>query len=122
MHLEIAKGADPLSVGEEATYTFNAINQGDGIAQTVVLTVAVPDELEVLKDKLEPTARLDGQTVTFSVPALAAGSKGTFVLKVRALKPGDVRLTAKLLCDQMRQGGPLTSEETTTIVADTPGK
>jgi uncharacterized repeat protein (TIGR01451 family) len=122
MHLEIVKTADPISVGEEATYTFHAINQGDGAAPNVALTVLVPGEMEVLKDKLEPTARVEGQSVTFMLPSLAAGAKGTFVLKVRALKPGDVRLTAKLLCDQLTQGGPVTNEETATIVADGPGK
>jgi uncharacterized repeat protein (TIGR01451 family) len=122
MHLEVVKTADPISVGEEATYTFHAINQGDGAAPNVAVTIHVPGEMEVLKDKLEPTARVEGQTVTFTLPELAAGAKGTFVLKVRALKPGEVRLTAKLLCGQLMQGGPVTNEETATIVADGPGK
>jgi uncharacterized repeat protein (TIGR01451 family) len=122
VHLEIVKTADPIMVGEEATYTFHAINQGDGAAHDVAVTVHLPAEMEVLKDKLEPTVQVEGQTVTFKLPALAAGAKGTFVVKVRALRPGDVRLTAKLLCDQLKDGGPVTNEETATIVADGPGK
>jgi uncharacterized repeat protein (TIGR01451 family) len=123
MHLEIVKSADPISVGEEAVYRVNAINQGDGAAQDLRVTLVIPEEMEILKDQAEPMVRVEGQTVSYMPPApLAARSTGTFKVKVRAIKAGDVRLTAKLICDQLKEGGPVTVEETAIIVADPPGK
>jgi uncharacterized repeat protein (TIGR01451 family) len=122
MSLEIAKSADPIEVGGEVTYTIHAINQGDGRANNIAVSVTVPEQMEFVKDKLDATARVEGQTVVFTLPGLAAKTPATFVVKVRALKPGDVRVTAKLMCDQLTKGGPVTQEETTTIIADGPGK
>jgi len=122
MTLEITKSADPIEVGGELTYTIHAINQGDGAANNVGVTLLVPEEMAIVKEKLESGARVEGHTVVFERPALAAKSTASFVLTVEARRPGDVRLTAKLTCDQLRRGGPLTREETTTIVGDAPGK
>jgi uncharacterized repeat protein (TIGR01451 family) len=117
MSLEIVKTDDPVEVGGEVKYTLRAINQGDGAAKSVVVTAAVPPEMEILKDKMDAKARIEGQTVTFELPDLARKTSQTFELKVKALKPGDVRLKVTLHCDQLR-AGPVTQEESTTIVGD----
>ncbi len=54
--LEIDKSADPIEVGGKLTYKLRVINQGDGAANKVSLTVLVPEQMAILTDKLDPTA------------------------------------------------------------------
>ncbi len=61
--------------------------------------------------------------MTFAtLPGLAKKSTAEFILDVKTLKPGDVRLHAELICDQLQQGGPIKAEESTTIYGNAPEK
>ncbi len=120
--LEIDKSADPIEIGSTITYKLRVINQGDGAANNVSLTVLVPDEMAIVTDILNPNARVEGQKATFSQVLLAKKGTVEFTLELKALKPGEVRLLAELICDQLRKGGPIQVEESTTIYRDAPAK
>ena len=63
--LEIEKNADPIEVGGTMTYKVRVINQGGGAANNIGLTVFVPEEMAILKDKLDSKATIEGQKITF---------------------------------------------------------
>ena len=117
--LEIEKSADPIPVGGKMTYKIRVINQGDGAAKNVGLTVLVPEQMAILK----PTTGVIGQKVTFGpLVALAKKSTSEFLLDVEALKPGEVRLRVELTSDHLTAGGPIKADESTTIYGDAPTK
>ena len=121
--LEVEKSADPIEVGGKMTFKVRVLNQGGGGANNIGLTLFVPEEMAILKDKLDSKATVEGQKVTFPIlPGLASKSTKEFVVEVQAVKAGQVQLKTELICDQLRKGGPVTSTESTTIFDDTPGK
>ena len=126
---EIEPSANPIEVGGKLTYKFRVINQGGAVAKNIGLSVLVPEQLAILKDKLEPTTRVDGQKVTFApllalapkTPGATAPNLTEFVLEVQALKSGEARLRVELTSDLL-VAGPVKDEVSTTIVGDLPGK
>jgi uncharacterized repeat protein (TIGR01451 family) len=119
---EVEGSVNLVEVGGKMTYRIRAINQGDAAAKNIGLTVLVPEQMTVLKDKLEPTAQVEGQKVTFApLPALAAKTRAEFVVEVQAVKAGEARLRTELTSDLLR-AGPIKDEVTTTVIGDTPPK
>jgi uncharacterized repeat protein (TIGR01451 family) len=121
--LELSESKDPVAVGEETLYTMVVQNPGTVAATNVRVKVLVPDEMAVAMaggpvehqlGKRDPA----GQPLTFDVlKSLAAGEKKVYQVRVKALRPGDVRFKVELTADQLKEGGPVHEEESTTIYA-----
>jgi uncharacterized repeat protein (TIGR01451 family) len=119
---EVEGSVNVIEVGGKMTYRVRAINQGDAPAKNIGVTVVVPEQMMVLKDRLDATARVEGQRVTFApLPALAKKTPAEFVVEVQAVKPGEARLRTEVTGDLL-VSGPIKDEVITTVVAEMPPK
>ena len=119
IRMEIDKSDDPLPVGREGDYTVRLSNHGTGPAKNLQLTVTAPEQLQVLGKYEATEAVLAGQTLTFApLLTLDPGKEATYKVHVKALKAGEVKLTADLKSDDLST--PLHEEETTTIFGEPP--
>jgi uncharacterized repeat protein (TIGR01451 family) len=114
--VEIAKGQDPVRVGDEAAFTLRALNPGTGVASQVALTVEVPEGHEVVLARGPTAVRQEKGRITFApLPVLQPGAEAVYLLRLRAHKPGEAKLRADLTSRQM--GTPARAEETVTVRA-----
>ncbi len=114
---EIADTSDPIEVNGETTYEVRVVNQGSKAATNVQLTVQLPPEMRAVAAE-GPTRQLaEGNRIAFEpLPRLAPKSNTTYRIRVQGLKPGDLRIRAQLLTDEIRM--PVTKEESTRVYAD----
>lgn len=114
--VEIDKSADPLPVGQKATYTIHLINAGKTAFLRPSLIITVPAEMAVVGQRGPTTAERNGQTVKFdALPALDAGKEAIYVIDVEAKKAGEVRLRVELSDGRSSLSAPPTWEEKTII-------
>ena len=114
---QVAETADPIEVGGETTYEVHVVNQGSKAASNVRLSIALPPELKPLAVEGPTRHTLDGERVVFDgLAQLAPKADTTYRLRVKALKPGDLRTRIQLLTDDMQT--PVTKEESTRVYAD----
>ena len=114
---QVAETADPIEVGGETTYEVHVVNQGSKAAGNVRLSIALPAELKPLAAEGPTRHTLEGDRVVFDgLAQLAAKADTTYRLRVKALKPGDLRTRIQLLTDDMQT--PVTKEESTRVYAD----
>jgi uncharacterized repeat protein (TIGR01451 family) len=114
---QVAKTVDPIEVGGETTYEVHVVNQGSKAAGNVRLSVVLPPELKPLAAEGPTRQTLEGQRVVFEgLAQLAPKADTTYRLRVKALKPGDLRARFELLTDDMQT--PVTKEESTRVYAD----
>jgi uncharacterized repeat protein (TIGR01451 family) len=121
--MELSHSKNPVPVGEETTYTMIVRNQGTAEVTNIQVKVLVPDEMAVAMaggpvehqlGKRDPK----GQPLVYEpLKSLAAGEKKTYQVRVKALRPGDVRFKVELTADQLQGGGPVHEEDSTTIYA-----
>jgi len=126
--VEIDESTDPVEVGGEVQYTIRVINQGDVPAGKVAVIVTIPEQMELLEKRPGNTtgpitgdtlARQEGRRVIFSertVP-LGARSKAEYSIRLKAIKPGDARLSVEVTSEAL-PNGRLLAQESTTIYAD----
>ncbi len=113
--VEIDKGADPLDVGRDVTYTVRLINPGREAARAVALIVTVPEELKVTNARGPGGAEPDRQVVKFAaLPTLAPGAEAQYTISAQALKPGPGKLRVELTSAETGQA-PLSWEETVMV-------
>jgi uncharacterized membrane protein len=118
LHVEIDKTADPLEVGGRADFVIRVLNRGGAAAANVGVTVEAPEQLEARGEGPTKAAQ-DGQTITFApVESLPAGGEAKYVIHVRALKAGAVKLAVKVTSDDLKT--PLREEETMTLFGGPP--
>ncbi len=65
---------DPVTAGEQLTYTLTVSNAGPSDASNISITDVVPSGLTVVEASLSPDCALSGQTVSCSTASLVAGS------------------------------------------------
>ena len=113
-YLRISDDVDPLGVGEAGSYTVTVRNRsGETAISRVRLTVALPEELEILTAE---GGTIDGSQVTYGViESLAAGAEQTFTITVRGLSAGEAVATATMTYAEFSQA--ITDREETTIVS-----
>jgi uncharacterized repeat protein (TIGR01451 family) len=117
IRMEIDKSDDPLPVGREGDYTVHLANHGTGTAKNLQLTVAFPDQMQVVSKDGPTEGAAAGQTLTFApLAALDAGKEATYKIHIKALKAGEVKLVVELRSDDLAT--PLHEEETTTLFGD----
>jgi uncharacterized repeat protein (TIGR01451 family) len=117
LHLEIADTKDPIEINGETTYEINIVNQGTKPAANVQLAVYLPSEMRFAAAEGPTRQSLDGSRILFEpMPRLAPKAKTTYRVRVQGLKPGDLRIRAQLLTDEIRL--PITKEESTHVYSD----
>ena len=114
---QVADAVDPIEVGGETTYEVHVVNQGSKAAANVRLAIVLPPEVKPLAAEGPTRHVLDGDRVLFDgLARLAPKADTTYRVRVKALKPGDLRIRFQLLTDDMQT--PVTKEESTRVYAD----
>lgn len=108
---------DPIEVGGETTYEIRAVNQGSKAATNVRLAVLLPPEMRAVAGEGPARHVLNGNRVVFEgLPRLAPKADVTYRVRAQGLRPGDLRISAQLLTDEMQM--PVTKEESTRVYSD----
>jgi uncharacterized repeat protein (TIGR01451 family) len=124
--IDVVDTVDPVEVGRETSYVISVKNQGSVPATGIRVTAQVPPEMSLVRAKGPARNKVgdrnkQGQTITFEpLKALAPGATVTYELVVKAGDIGkepfrDVRFKADVAADQLKAGGPVHEEESTTI-------
>ncbi|MBN2579060.1 MAG: DUF11 domain-containing protein [Pirellulales bacterium] len=114
---QVADAADPIEVGGEATYEVHVLNQGSKAASNVQLAVILPPELQFLSAEGPARYAVQGNQVIFEgLARLSPKSDTTYRVRVKGLRPGDLRTRFQLLTGEMQT--PVLKEESTRVYAD----
>lgn len=119
LELEVSDVNDPVAVGKTVDYKIEVTNTGNKPATNVRVVATLPKELQAVQalqdkgDVQNATARVEKQTATLTIPALAPKKTVRFTIQAKAVSPGDVRFEAKLYADILKQ--PAVHRESTTI-------
>jgi uncharacterized repeat protein (TIGR01451 family) len=117
--LEVVDLDDPVELNNITTYEIRVVNQGSSACTGVQIHALVPSELAPYDAEGPSPHRIQGQVVRFDpLPHLAARADALFRVKVRAVRPGDVRFKVQLFCEQLQ--GPVHEEESTRLYNDGP--
>ena len=119
MTLDLADADAALEVGRETTYEIRVLNQGAAPTRDVLVQAVVPDEMVLVRADGPggQPVRVEGQQVAFGpLPSLDGQGRAVYRVRVKALKPGDGRFTARLRCGEM--GRPLSQEVSTRVYTD----
>ncbi len=114
---QVTKTADPIGVGGDTAYEVHVVNQGSKAAANVRLAVDLPQELELLSAEGPTRHGQSGNRVVFDgLSQLAPKADALYRVRVKAVRPGDLRARFQLLTDDMQS--PVTKEESTRVYAD----
>lgn len=123
--LEVVDRQDPVEVDGETSYPIVIVNQGSTPVTNLRLRAFVPPALGLVKATGPSDNRLGERTpegyqvLLFDVlPALAAGGRAEYEVFVKALRPADARFRVELDADQLKAGGPVREEESTTSFSE----
>jgi uncharacterized repeat protein (TIGR01451 family) len=122
--VELVKTADPVEVDSETSYLITIQNQGMVPATNIEIKVLVPPEMSLIRAKGPADNRLgehtgEGQVLLFDpLKTLAVDATARYEIFVRAQRTGDVRFKVEVTADQLKTGGPVHQEESTTIYTD----
>jgi uncharacterized repeat protein (TIGR01451 family) len=116
---EVVDVTDPIEVGGETIYEVRVVNQGSKAATNVRLAVLLPPQIRAVAGEGPTRHRLDrqGSQVVFEgLPRLAPKADVTYRIRAEGLAPGDLRICAQLLSDEMLT--PVTKQESTRVYSD----
>jgi uncharacterized repeat protein (TIGR01451 family) len=114
--LDLADAAAALEVGGETTYEIRVLNQGAAPTRDVLVQALVPDEMTLVRADGPggQPAQVQGKQVAFGpLSSLDGQGRAVYRVRVKALKPGDGRFTARLQCGEMAR--PLSQEVSTRV-------
>jgi hypothetical protein len=115
--LEVVDLDDPVEVGAETSYEIRVVNQGTAACTGLQIVATVPNEMATRDAEGPSTYRIQGQQVIFApLPKLASHADVLYRVKVRGIKPGDVRFKVQMSCDQLQR--PVYEEESTHVYGD----
>ncbi len=107
----------PIEVGGETTYEVHVVNQGSKAASNVRLAVLLPTEMQPLAAEGPTRYAFEGNRVVFEgLARLAPKADTNYRLRVKGVRPGDLRTRFQLVTDEMQS--PVTKEESTRVFAD----
>ena len=110
--LEKADDPDPISVGENTTYTVKVTNQGTADDTNIKMVVEFPDEVTPVS--ASNSGVVDGKKVTFpAYPRLAPKAAFTYTIKAKGEKVGDARIRFVRTSDGIP--APTSAEESTRV-------
>ncbi len=109
--LEKADNPDPVSIGDNTTYTVKVTNQGTADDSNVQVIVAIAPELAPLTSS---EGTIVGNTVTLPVvPKLAPKAAVTYTIVAKGMIAGDGHTKFTLSSDMLKT--PISAEESTTV-------
>jgi uncharacterized repeat protein (TIGR01451 family) len=102
--LEVVDLKDPVEIGDISTYVINVTNQGSADGTNIVITATLEETMSYVSSGGPTRAQVSGRIIKFRpLPKLAPKQKVAWQVKVKAVKPEDVRFQVKLLSDQIRR-------------------
>jgi len=114
---QVADSVDPIEVGGETTYEVHVVNQGSKAASNVRLTAVLPPEMQPLAADGPTRYAVQGDRVSFEgLARLAPKADATYHVRVKGVRPGDLRVSFQLQTDEMQS--PVTKEESTQVYKD----
>jgi uncharacterized repeat protein (TIGR01451 family) len=114
---QVADTADPVEIGGETTYDVRVVNQGSKASTNVRLIVDLPQELKAIAAEGPTQYAVEGNRISFErLAQLPPKAEKTYRVRVKAMRPGDLRARFQLSSDDMRT--PVTKEESTRVYAD----
>jgi uncharacterized repeat protein (TIGR01451 family) len=119
--LEMVDRQDPIPVGGDTSYPTMVLNQGHVPVTNIVIKAFIPTALEFIRAEGPAKFKLGDKTADHQVllfeplASLEPGAKAEYEVFVRARRAGDVRFTIELTADQLKTGGPVREQESTTI-------
>jgi uncharacterized repeat protein (TIGR01451 family) len=114
---QVSSTAGPIEIGGETTYEVHVMNQGSKAAANVRLAVDLPPELKLVGAEGPVRYGLSGNQVIFEgLGQLAPKADTIYRVRVKALRPGDLRARFQLQTDDMQS--PVTKEENTRVFGD----
>jgi uncharacterized repeat protein (TIGR01451 family) len=118
---EIDSDTPVMEVGKTVLYTIRVINQGDGEAENVGLTVTLPPELTLVGDPVGPIMAVMGPgPIVFPPQVKIPGKeKREYKIRAQATMPGEVKVHVEVTAKTLERG-PLVREEATTIYGKKP--
>jgi uncharacterized repeat protein (TIGR01451 family) len=109
----------PIEVGTETTYEIRVVNRGSQAATNLTVQAIAPKGMTPMKAEGPPGVKheVSGKEVIFEpIPRLAPRADAGFQVRVRGDRPGDMRFTVEVHCDQLDTS--LKKEEGTRVYAD----
>ncbi len=119
LRLDVREYAEPVDVGDEVGLRVVATNRGTQTNSNVMVTIALPEELEFVSAKGPVDYKHKGATLTFNaVSSLKGRTEIEFDLVLKCIKAGEARLKLGIGSDQMSE--PLKREEGLRILEKRP--
>lgn len=117
MLFQVTSNTNPVEIGGETTYEVHVTNTGSKAASNVRMSVLLPPELQPLAAEGPTRHGLDANRVVFDgLGRLEPKAETVYRVRVKAVRPGDLRTRFQLLTDDMQS--PVTKEESTRVYAD----
>lgn len=102
--LECVDTNDPVTVGQNTTYTIVVRNQGSGPDTNVRLRATLPPELRFVRGGGATPVSANGQEISFGpVATLPAKADATWTVEVTAQRAGDVQFKLEMQSDAIQQ-------------------
>jgi uncharacterized repeat protein (TIGR01451 family) len=119
--LKMEDTRDPIPVGGETSYVIVVKNQGEVPVTNIRIEALVPPELKAVRGQGPTDSRQEGNKLLFEpFASLPPGQSARWEVFVEAVREGDARFRISLTADQLKAGGPVREEESTTIFTDVP--
>ncbi len=117
IRFDLTSLANPIVRGAETTYEVHVMNQGSKAATNVRVSLLLPPEMRALAAEGPTRHQIESNRVVFEgLSQLAAKADTTYRVRVQGLQPGDLRIRAQLLTDEIQT--PVTTEESTRVYSD----
>lgn len=102
--LEVVDVSDPIELGQLETYTILVTNQGSAPATNITVKAVLEDTMEYNTSMGATSGSFADKTVTFApLASLAPKAQAKWVVKVKAIKAGDVRFKVMMKTDQLER-------------------
>lgn len=114
---EVVDVNDPVEKGGETTYEIRVVNQGSKAATNVQLVLNLPTGMRPVAAEGPTHHSMAANRIVFEgLSRLAPKADTTYRVRVQCLQPGDLRIQAQLMTNEIRE--PVTKEESTRVYAD----
>lgn len=117
--LEMFDRNDPIAKGAETSYPIWVTNQGLVPVTNLRVLADLPDGMVLIRARGPVDHKSLGKAITFEVlPTLEAGERKEYEVYTRAVDVGEMRFRIQITADQLKEGGPVHEDESTTVYAD----
>lgn len=121
VHPGLTDSKDPIAIGETTSYQILVENQGGVPITNVQVEALLSPLLDFTSSRAPVGYKLGvrtpkGQMITFDpIASIDVGGKATLEISAKGLQPGDARCRVVIIADQLKEGGPIHLEQSTTI-------